>query len=842
MSVGSKDRGDRVETLFSQAFEIDDANTREEFLSTECADDAELKAEVETLLAAAEGADNYFAGLAGRLGLPTGDLDEDGEGVLGQMVGPYRLEALIGEGGMARVYLAERDDGEFRRKVALKVVKFGHHTQEVIARFRHERQILASLDHPYVARLHDGGVTDDGRPYLVMEYIDGKRITDHCRDAKLSFSDRVTLFLDVCAAVRDAHRALIVHRDLKPSNILVTEDGSPKLLDFGIAKILTTEHDPEAPLTRTDMRVLTPEYAAPEQLRGLPVTTQTDIYGLGMVLYELLANRRPFDLSGLAPGEAERVLLTQEPDLPSKFGGGAGRIAKDLDAVALKALEKATQDRYGSVEALMDDLTAALEGRQMTAKHMGPTERATRYLRRNWIASSVAAAFVVTLTGWSVSSSLQRSRLEEALDVAESERTAAVEERAVAEGVTDFVENLFRSANAMRESPGRRDTLPVSVFLDDAVERVHEDLGEQPAVQARLLGLLGSYNRGLGNYEAAMELLDESLTSQRAIHGGDHPDVATALRKLGSMYLSMGRPAEGEPILREALEMRRRLTEGDDAGLASEMSNLASTLQNQGRLDEARPIYDSAIAMAERLVVPDSAALLTMYNARGVLAFRLQDMDTALEIFEKLVRLQRARLDPGHPSLGREIQNLAFLKLRQGDDEGALEGFEEAMSILEPAIGSAHPEVAATRGNLARALFRVGRVEDAEREFTRSIQDRRSAGLGESPPTANTLGHYGSMKLELGEVEEALALFSEALGINEKTFGPVHPAVGTLSAQRGRALCRLGRLDEGRAAYESAITVLETVFPPDDPRTESARTDMAEECDSGAPEGVPAGR
>jgi eukaryotic-like serine/threonine-protein kinase len=834
VSVGAKDRGDRVESLFAQAVEMDDPNTRETFLGTECAGDAELKTEVESLLAAAEGADGYFASLAGRLGLPTGDLDQDGEAVVGQMVGPYRLQALIGEGGMARVYLADRDDGQFRREVALKVVKFGHHTQEVIARFRHERQILASLDHPNIARLHDGGVTDDGRPYLVMEHIDGKRITDHCREGGLPFPDRVTLFLDVCAAVRDAHRALVVHRDLKPSNILVTEDGTPKLLDFGIAKILTSEYDPDAPVTRTEMRVLTPEYAAPEQIRGLPVTTQTDIYGLGVVLYELLAERRPLDLSGLAPGEAEQVLLTQEPEAPSKFGGTPGRIARDLDAVALKALEKATQDRYGSVEALMDDLTAALEGRPMTAKHMGPAERATRYLRRNWLASSVVAAFAVTLAGWSVSSATQRSQLQDALQVAEAERATAIDERAVAEGVTDFVEDLFRSANAVRESPERRDTLPVSMFLGDAAERVRDDLADQPVVQARLLGLLGRYNRGLGNYETATSLLGESLSGQRALHpDNDHPDVAAALRQLGSMYLSMGRPADGEPIIREALEMRRRLTDGDDAGLASDLSNLASALQNQGRLDEARPIYDSAIAMTERLAVPDSASLLSMYNARGVLAFRMQDMDTALDIFGKLVELQRARLDPGHPSLGREIQNLAFLKLRQGDAEGALAGFEEAMSILEPAIGSAHPEVAATRGNLARALFQVGRKEDAEREFARSIQDRRSAGLGESPPTANTLGHYGNMKLELGEVETALALFTEALGINKKAFGAMHPAVGMVGASRGLALCRLGRMDDGRRAYESAITVLEAVFPPDDPRTESARNHLAKECSGG---------
>jgi serine/threonine-protein kinase len=643
----------------------------------------------------------------------------------------------------------------------------------------------------------------------------------------------VALFLDVCAAVRDAHRALVVHRDLKPSNILVTADGTPKLLDFGIAKILTADYDPEAPVTRTDMRILTPEYAAPEQLRGLPVTTQTDIYGLGMVLYELLAERRPFELSGLAPGEAESVLLTREPEAPSKFSRASGRVARDLDDVALKALEKATQDRYGSVEAMIDDLNAALEGRPMTAKHMGPVERGTRYLRRNWLASSVASAFVVVLSGWSVSSAIQRSQLEDALGVAQAERATAVEERAVAEGVSDFVEDLFRSANVLRESPVRRDTLPVSVFLGDAADRVREDLGEQPVVQARLLGLLGNYNRGLGNYDEASALLEEALESQRAIHDGDHEDVAGALRRLGGMHLTAGRAAAGEAVVREGMEMRRRL-DPEDESLPADMSNLASALQDQGSLEDARPLYDSAIAMTERMAAPDSARLLSMYNARGVLAFRMREMDTALEIFEKLVRLQRARLDPGHPSLGREIQNLAFLKLGSGDAEGALAGFEEAMSILEPAIGAEHPEVAGTRGNLARALFQVGRVEDAEREFSRSIADRINAGMAGHPALANTLGHYGTMKLELGELEVALEIFNEALGINEKAFGAVHPAVGTLSAHRGLALCRLGRADEGRAAYESAINVLEKVFPPGDSRTEGARADLAKECGGGA--------
>jgi eukaryotic-like serine/threonine-protein kinase len=820
MSTHPPERWARIDALFGEALDRP-APERLDFLAAECGEDRELYDAVRSLLedeAAAgaligESVTGFVPDLLAALP-PEGDADDhdDGDPVVGRIVGPYRLVAELGRGGMGAVYLAERADGEFEKRVALKLVKRGMDTDEILRRFRFERRILAGLEHPNIARLYDGGASEDGRPYLVMELVEGEKITDYCDHRRLDIDERLRLFRAVCAAVQHAHQNLVVHRDIKPSNILVTGDGTPKLLDFGIAKLLD-EDASDSPRTRTGMRILTPEYAAPEQLRGEPVTTATDVFALGAVLHELVTGRGPAVAARDRATGGDSVMSAAAAARRTTADRLRRRLRGDLGTIVEKALEADPRQRYHSAQLLLDDLDRYCHALPVLARPPALGYRARKFARRHGVALATTAAVLLSLLGGLGAAMWQAERASAERDRAERERLIAEDERDAAEQVAAFMEGMFAAANPFSARPGRMDTLRIGAFLDRGAERIDEELRDRPLVRARMLGVMGRAFRSLGAYERAEPLLEEALASYRSVHGEAHTDVADALNALGNLYLDLERPDDAERVHRQALTLRRELLGPDHRDVGMSLNNLASALQNVGRLDEAEPLYDQLLDLHRRMDPPDTVSLADALNTRMVLAFRMDDMETALPMAREILDIHRRLFDSAHPRLAQSMNNLAQVLSSTGAAEEAEPLLRESLTMNREIFGGDHPNIAAGAGNLAGTLLRLGRADEAEPLFVEAIAMNRRLLGDRHPGLAVTLSNYADLLAQRGSRPEAEALYREALAINRAALGPQHTSVGVVATRLGAMLCDAGRVAEGRALHSEGLTVLRASLP-----------------------------
>ncbi len=671
--------------------------------------------------------------------------DESDENLAGTAVGRYRLLEEIGRGGMGTVYRAERADGAFEQTAALKLVRRGMDSDAVLRRFHHERQVLAALDHPNVARLLDGGRSEEGRPYFVMELVEGEPITAYCDRRRLGVEARLRLFLQVCEAVAFAHRNLVVHRDLKPSNVLVTDDerGRPqaKLLDFGIAKLLSADTVPGATLTQPGHLLLTPQYAAPEQIRGEAVTTATDVYALGVLLYELLTGQPPYRLGSSSPAELERVIGGVEPPRPSAAvapgeeaearGVSAERLKKrlagDLDQVCLKALRKEPERRYASAEALGEDVERHLAGLPVTARPDTVGYRARTFVRRHRAPVVATAAVVVVflaLVGF------YTVRLA-------AERDRAQQEAATAEQVTALLAGIFRGSDPSNTAKGERSGLDVTAqeLLDRGARRIEELEGE-PLVQAELTNVIGRVYRELGLYEEAQTFLERALAMRRRLLGENHPDVATSMNGLAIVLFDRGAYDEAEQLYRETLAMRRRLLGENHPDVAISMSNLAVHLHDTGRYDA----YDEAESLLRE-------ALAT----------------------------QRQLLGEDHPDVATALNDLAFLLKARGAYEEAEPLLREALAMAIRLRGQEHFYVAISLVNLGRLLIDTGRVEEAE-PLLRQALDTYIRVLGKQDiRTIRGQVTFGTVLTALGRYDEAEARLQEAHTLYQSDDSEVKP-------------------------------------------------------------------
>jgi eukaryotic-like serine/threonine-protein kinase len=816
MSTHSPERWARIDALFGEGLDRPESE-RLAFLAAECGEDRELYDAVRSLLEDAAVAGDLIGesvtGFAADLlaTLPA-DAEDEGDPVAGRRVGPYRLVAELGRGGMGAVYLAERADGEFEKRVALKLVKRGMDTDEILHRFRFERRILAGLEHPNIARLYDGGASDDGRPYLVMELVEGERITDYCDHRRLDIGERLGLFRDVCAAVQHAHQNLVVHRDIKPSNILVTGDGTPKLLDFGIAKLLS-EDVGDSPRTRTDMRILTPEYAAPEQLRGELVTTASDVFALGAVLHELVSGRRPAGAArGGATGGESGAVATGAAGSAAARRTTPDRLRRmlrgDLGTIVEKALQADPLLRYQSAQQLLDDLNRYRQGLPVLAQPPALGYRARKFARRHRLALATSGVVLLSLTGGLGAALWQAERAAGERDRAERERLVAEDERDAAEQVAAFLEGIFAAADPFSSRPGRMDTVRVGAFLDRGAERIDEELLDRPLVRARMLGVIGRTYRSLGAYNRAEPLLREALTTYRAVHGESHTDVADALNALGNLYLDLERVEDAGGAHRQALTIRRELLGPDHRDVGASLNNLASALQNAGRLDEAEPLYDELLELHRRLDPPDSASLADALNTRMMLAYRQDDLETALPLAYEILNINRSLFHGDNPRVAQSINNLAQLLSQTGKVEEAEPLLRQALAMNRVVFGVDHPNIAAGASNLAGALLRLGRTDEAEPLYVEAVgMNRRLLGDGH-PALAGSLSNYADLLASKGATVEAERAYREALAINRAALGPGHTSVGIVATRLGAMLCDVGRAEEGRALHAEGVAVL----------------------------------
>jgi serine/threonine-protein kinase len=770
----------RIEAILSEALELE-PEQRPAFLDGACPN-AAVRREVESLLEA----DAYVAE-EGFMEKPV----EAGEQLLqwvsaqaagaslvaGDTVDAYRIVRPLGRGGMGVVYLAERADGHFEQQVALKVIKRGMDTDEVLRRFHDERQILATLDHPHIARLFDGGVTDDGLPYFAMEYVEGRPIDAYCNEQQLSVADRLRLFQTVCDAVQYAHRNLVVHRDLKPSNVLVTEDGTVKLLDFGIAKALDPDARAAPAVTQRANRRLTPEYAAPEQVLGDPVTTATDVYALGIILYELLTGHRPYQFRSRRMVDIESAICERVPERPSTVARRTRTqdgttitpevvsqqratvpaqlrkaLSGDLDAITMKALMKEPERRYASADEFRTDVEHYLQGRPVAAQPSTFRYRASKFVRRHKVAFAAACIAVVALVGGASVALWQAS-------VAQREAQRASQEAATSSAALDALVTTLTEVNPVE---GRGVTFTARDLVDAGLSGL-QDLEEKPRLHATMMNALGRVSRGVGFIDLADSLHTRALAIQRETLGPEHPDVAESLVRIGQVRAAQGQPDAAEEAYRSALAV--------DPQQVSARMDLGILLFHQGRFDETIAQFETAIEQA-----PDNPRL---HSNLGSIHYYLGHWDEARQMFERSIALR-----PTYAAYA----NLATMSYYvRGDYAEAARMYEQALKLNEGDY--------TVWGYLAAAYHWSGQQAAADSTFRRAIDmaETHLADVNPDDPAAHAeLASYHAM---LGQEAEARAHAARALDLAPReatvlyTVGHAYEQVG----QRERALDLLGQ-------------------------------------------------
>ncbi|HEX6057650.1 MAG TPA: serine/threonine-protein kinase [Gemmatimonadaceae bacterium] len=808
----TQERRARIETLFDRAIDLSPGE-RTRWLEDECADDSDLHAEVRELLDAHERATGILDVEATRIAASLSSDADDAPPI--ERAGPYRLTVEIGRGGMGRVYLGYRDDAQFEQRVAVKVL---HHdySDAVVARFVAERQILASLDHPNIARLLDGGLTADGRPYCVMEFVDGEPLDVYCDRARLSIDDRLRLFCRVAEAVHHAHRNLVVHRDLKPSNILVTRRGEPKLLDFGIAKLLDPDALPNAaPTTLTGVRPMTPEYASPEQVLGRPVTTAVDVHALGLILYEILAGQRPQRRDGEPLVHLERRIVQEQPPPPSVAvviaasapsaagprAPGADTVAQvrgataaqlhrklsgDLDRIVLMALRKEPERRYPSAQGLADDVRRYLDGRPVRARGDSLGYRARKFTVRHRWSVAAAASVMIALSAYAATSTVQAGRIRRALEQArlEAEKT---------EQVTAFTMALFEMGDRL---DARGDSITVRELLDLAAERA-ERFRTQPAAMSQMLDVIGRVHQRRGDYASAGPFLERALEVRRGHFGERHVVTAESMSHLASLLAARGQYAAAESLYRQALDAQRAVLGGEHRQIARTLHDLAIQLQLQGRLAESAALYAEVRAMQRRVFDADHPEIAAVTSSLGLLRFQADDLDEAESLQRDALQMRRRLLGGEHPDVAMSLGLLGAVLRRKGDVVAAESLYRQAISIGRRTLGDGHPDLAHHLNGLALVMRSAGRYAAADSLYRRVLEDRRRALGPEHPSIASTMYQLGALHHERGEFTAAESLLVGALEMRRRRLGASHPLVAEVEEE-------LVRLYEGSGRPELA--------------------------------------
>src|SRR5881296_2354753 len=646
-------RWERIQALFHEVADLARPAQRA-FLEAECPEDPALMEEVLALLEEDARSDSlldrdaaYVAGQVLEEGIPPALLD--------QHFGPYRMTQMLGQGGMGVVYLAERED--LGSVAAIKILRDAWLSPDRRERFASEQRTLAQLNHPAIARLYDADTLPDGTPWFVMEYVEGVHLTKFCEEHSSSIPERLRLFRAVCEAAEHAHRHLIVHRDLTPSNILVKPDGSVKLLDFGIAKQLDSLEGP-VDRTRTGLRLMTPAYAAPEQILGDPVGIHTDIYTLGVVLYELLTGRLPFDLANRTPSEAETVIVEQRPERPSaaaKEKSVSRRAWADLDVLCLTAMHIEPQRRYRTVEALIRDIDHYLAGEPLEARPDTFGYRLSKYVRRNWRPVSAAAAAFIVVVSLVIFYTVRLA----------TARNAAVAEAARTQRIQHFMLNLFQGGD---EAVGPPDSLHVVTLVDRGVQDA-KSLDGQPAVQAELYETLGTIYQKLGKLDQADSLLRRALDQRRALFGSENAEVAKSLVALGQLRLAQAEYKEAERLIRDGLEMSKRHLRPDHPAIASAMVALGQVLEESGQYDAGIKVLEQAVGLRSAAARggPPSADLAASMRELANTHYYAGHLAVADSLDRLVLAITRTLNGERHP-LGAEVDQIF------GDEQEALAG------------------------------------------------------------------------------------------------------------------------------------------------------------------------
>lgn len=785
-------RWQQIDALFGEALDLAPAE-RLRWLDQRCAGDPDLRARVQALLEAAGQAGDFlerpaetYLGEETAKALRSGSRDRSVEPEptrTGERVGPYRVLHEVGTGGMATVYLADRADGQFDQRVALKFLRRGFEP-ELVRRFLAERQILSSLNHPNIAGLIDGGTTADGQPWLAMEYVDGKPITDYCDAHQCSIELRLRLFLEVAKAIQYAHTNLIVHRDIKPSNVLVTGDGQVKLLDFGIAKLLDPDAFPaDTPVTRTGWRPLTPEYASPEQVRGDPITTASDVYQLGMVLYRLLTGARPYSVKGLSGSSLEEAVSRTQPTPPSDAarsgateralarGISPDRLARklrgDLDTILLQALRKEPERRYVSAQAMAEDIERYLAGRPIAARRDSKGYRLGKFLQRNrWVAPTAVTAFV--LIGAYIGTLIRHG------NQLERERNLARAEAAKAQEVTRFLVELFSSPDSDDRGlgEGRRD-ITVRQALLEGVERYGSELADYPAIKAQLFSSIADVLHDLDATNEALALRTEVLELERALYG----DASAAYHESSWQVAELTGFTNRDSALilfQQHLELSRRLYGDTSAATGRALQSIGMLEVGRGRLPQGTALLEEAIAV---LRAADSVPPLLLVNSYGNLSdayHLLERPDDALATARSGYDVAVEAYGPGHSLTAWMVKQVAEgLQLTDHLEESA-EYYRRALAILDRELGPAHSRTIGARNDYAITLIHMGAYAEAEAVHRALLAARKERFGPNSEAVAGSLQNLAVAIKYQDRLGEADSLLQQASAMYRSVMPPGH--------------------------------------------------------------------
>ncbi len=750
-------------------------------------------------------------------------------------IGPYRLLRELGHGGMGTVFLAARADEQFEKRVALKVVR-GSDSEEVIRFFRRERQILAGLEHPNIARLLDGGTTDDGLPYFVMEHVEGEPIDRYCDERKLAIPERLKLFEEACSAVQYAHRSLVVHRDLKPGNILVTGEGIPKLLDFGIAKLLNPGVAGGG--SGETIVAMTPEYASPEQVRGRALTTATDVYSLGVILYELLTGQRPYRVKSTAHIEVLKAVCEEEPQRPSTAVGRTGerrqpdgtvsttpeelgrlrddspqrlkkRLQGDLDAIVLAALQKEPTQRYASVEALSADIRRYLDRRPITARKAGRIYRAGKYVGRHRLGVAAAATIAVLLMTMAVLSMLQASRVRK-------ERDRATAETAKATAMNVFLQDALGAAD-----PWAKGSRNISLLdaLRQAQSKAESAFQDQPLIAAAVLQTIGTTFANLAEFTEAEKALRSSYYRRVAAVGSRSMEAADSLQGLSTLYVQWHKYDEAEKAAREALAITREHHGQKSLETADAMAPLGVVLQRETQLKELKALAGEMLAIARARSWPDpqrgSSALKIETDALGFLsgaALEEQDFKTMEALDRERLGKLRAHYPERSPEVASVLNDLGTAQMMNGDLAGAEATYRKVLEIQTALFGADHPEVALVRENLGNVFYRSGKYDETVRMLEAVLAVRRKSLGDDSEAVARTRANMGSVYKKSGNRAEAVREYRAALETLARTLGPDHLDVAAVRAYLAETLRLEGQLDEADSLFRQSLEVRSKVL------------------------------
>ena len=764
------------------------------------------------------------------------------QSLAGQVLGAYRLISLIGQGGMGTVWLAERCDGRFEGRAAIKLLNIALMGPAGEERFRREGNILARLTHPHIAHLVDAGVSDTGQPYLVIEHVDGQSIDRYCAGHALGIEARLSLFLDVLEAVAHAHANLIVHRDLKPGNVLVSVDGQVKLLDFGVAKLL--EGEPQwggqpavvtSALTQEAGAPLTPEYAAPEQLARGQITTATDVFALGVLLYELLSGQHPAAGAVRSPAALIRAIVedeprrmsdavvaaTETPEAPSRHTAQRSTTSSrlhrtlrgDLDTIVAKALKKDPAERYVSVTALADDLRRYLRNEPISARPDTLRYRTAKFIGRHARGVATSAAVVVLLAG---STAFYTTRLATERDRAQREATKAAQ---VSEAMTGLLLGADPIANR-----ATGEALTVRGLLDAGAERVQEELAGHPDAQAEILTVLGRLYRRFGVYDKAQHLLERALASGQQAFGAEHVRVAQTLNDLGALLQEKGDYGAAEPALERALAMRRNLLGSEHADVAITIVELGRVYQDQGFNQRAEPLQREALAIRRSVLGEEHReTAVSLSDLASVLRLN-GDLAGAETLLRQCLELNRKTRGDAHPNTATTLHDLGLIALARGDYASAHSLFRQAMDTHQKALGETHPIVATTLNSLSHLWVAQGRYDEAAAALQRALDIARPALGPEHQLVAIYAINLASVELARKRPAEAEVLLREGLRIRlvsprlvpgrRRTVFDDDWSIGATKSLLGAALVALTRYGEAEALLLEARRDLEAMPAP----------------------------